>query len=89
MHVEVIDDQMNRGGFWILLDQMIGDEHELGGRAIRRSEGKVLSQEVPQRRRHRRCRNARIHYLGAPSGRNGQWVDQNLTQGLPGVKPLT
>jgi hypothetical protein len=27
----------------------------------------VLSQEVPQRRRHRRCRNARIHYLGVPS----------------------
>ena len=41
--VEVIDDQMNRGGVWIVLDQMTGDWRELGGRAIRRSEGKVLS----------------------------------------------
>ena len=41
--VEVIDDQMNRGGFWILLDEMAGNGRELGGRAIRRSEGKVPS----------------------------------------------
>ena len=40
---EVIDDQMNRCGVWIVLDQMAGDGRELGGRAIRRSEGKVLS----------------------------------------------
>src|SRR6516225_5233349 len=41
--VEVIDDQMNRGGVWIVLDQMAGDGRELGGGAIRCSEGKVPS----------------------------------------------
>src|SRR3954452_3443831 len=43
MDVEIVDDEMNRGGIRILLDQMVGDGRELRGRAVRRSEGKVSS----------------------------------------------
>ena len=43
MNVEVIDDQMNRGGMRVFLDQVAGDGRELGGGAIRRSKGKVAS----------------------------------------------
>lgn len=43
VNVEVIDDQMNRGGIWVSLDQVAGDGRELGGGTIRGSEGKVLA----------------------------------------------
>ena len=43
MNVEVVDDEMDRGGVGILPDQMAGDGGEFGGRAIGRSKGKVFS----------------------------------------------
>ena len=43
MDVEVVDDEMNRGGVSILPDQVAGDGSEFGGRAIRRSKSEVLS----------------------------------------------